>query len=189
MFTLPTLQDIKIVGIDPGTTSLGLTVISIDPYTYQINSINANTYLAKNLPTYNKYLSSVHGDLMARVSAYKEFLVDLFREIKPSLIGSESPFFYRTHPGAYGPLVETLAAIREAVWIYDNNLPLFTVPPSNVKQAIGAKGNAKKEDMIIALSNFKPFNLDQSFINQLDEHSIDSIAVCAAMFKEYIWRN
>ena len=187
MFRLPVFKDLKVIGIDPGTTSLGLCIITLDGYSNEIKDISATTYLAKNLPTYSKYQSEIHGDLMARITAYRLFLSQLFIDVEPTLIGSESPFFYRTHPGAYGPLVETLASIREAVWQYDNTLPLLTYPPSNVKQAINAKGNAKKEDMIIALSNFKPFNLDISYINQLDEHSIDAIAVCAAIFKDYIW--
>lgn len=184
----PPLQDIKIIGIDPGTTSLGICIVTINPYTYQVSNLDANTIFANKLPSYDKYLSSIHGDLMARIFAYRSYLEELFIMYKPTLIGSESPFFYRTHPGAYGPLVETLAAIREAVWRYDNTLPLITIPPSNVKKAIGAKGNANKDDVFKALLNYTPFNLDPVFISQLDEHAIDAIAVTAGILNDYVWR-
>lgn len=178
------LKDIKIIGIDPGTQHLGLAIGSVDSYSYQIRNIEVCTYKAVQLPTYDKHLSYVHGDLTARVKAYRDFLYHEFCRVQPTLIASESPFFYRTHPGAYGPLVETLAAIREAVWLYDNTLPLYTVPPSNVKQAIGAKGNAKKEDMIDALERFSLFGMSKERISQLDEHGIDACAVMAALYKD-----
>ena len=70
-------------------------------------------------------------------------------------MASESPFYNRLRPGAFGPLNEILFSIRQAVAEYDSWLQLDLVPPSNVKQALGAKGNCGKPEMIEALLSNK----------------------------------
>lgn len=184
MFSLPTtIPTLKIVGIDPGTSTLGLAVLEIDATTYDFISISATTYQGKYLPGYDKQLSKMHGDSFARVHAYRSYLLDKFNLINPSVIASEAPFFHRLHPAAFAPLVEIVSAIKEAVYYYDAYMPLTTVPPLNVKRAIMAQGN-DKSDMRTALERYTPFSIASSIIAAMDEHSIDACAVCAYVFNQ-----
>lgn len=186
MLKIPNYPPLLIIGIDPGTQHLGCAFLHLDSMSNEIVSLSAITYTAKQLAEYDKNIALVHSDTTARIFAYRQFLTNLFTEHKPTLIGSESPFFFRLHPGAYGPLVETLAAIREAVWNYDNTLSLTTIPPSNVKKAVHAKGNATKEDMTKALLAYPDLPCDKEVLANYDEHSVDACAVALATYRIYV---
>ena len=87
---------------------------------------------------------------------------------------------------AYGALMEIVFAVRRAVLDYDNTQPLDTVDPPRAKKAVGATGNAKKPEMMASVLKLKEeFKLDEvtsnSTIENLDEHSIDALAI--AYFK------
>lgn len=189
MFEIPEYE-ICLVGIDPGTRYLGYSRMMIDSGN-RILSVDSETIVAERSVWYDRQMSMVCGDSVARIYSYRSELLQRFTRDRPTLIACESPFFHRLHPGSYGPLVETFAMIREVVWQYDSHLVLAGVPPMVVKKSIGARSNATKEEMTEALIQYPLLKgvLSKGYIAELDEHSVDAIAVVNALYRSRVLRD
>lgn len=170
-----------IVGIDPGTTCLGFATIDYDVETFEIVSCYAETLHGEKLPG-SEWLGSLYGDRFKRIEAYRDTLTRRFRSIEPVIIASESPFINVKRPAAYGALTEIVYAIKLAVVEYSHWRPLHLLPPSMVKNAVGAKGGADKDGVKNALRKITQIVTTATCdFEALDQHSIDalSVAYCA----------
>lgn len=169
------------IGIDPGSTCVGISIMKIDVVSETILSTEAYTLHLDKLGG-NEWLGEQCGDRFKRIDKLKACLANIFRIQQPLCVSVESPFFNRFRPQAYGVLMEVLSAIREAVFTHDPWLAPYLIDPSSVKNAVGAGGAAKKEIMqerVLSLPNLNPI-VD---LDNLDEHSIDAIAVNYARYK------
>lgn len=187
MFQLPDLtqETIRLVGIDPGTDNLGLAVLTIDPKTYEIIETTAATYRGGRLEHYDVRVSAIQGDRLARLLAHRCNLVERFAEIKPTMVASEAPFYNRLRPNAYGPLVESLWVIKEAVWSYDGTMALREIDPPTVKKGVMAKELKGKEPMKDALKALhQELRLSEAQIDAMDEHSVDAVAVAYTLYMQ-----
>lgn len=164
-----------LVGIDPGSTNLGVAVLTIDLETLAIVSTYAFTVHADKSPYY-EWMSEYHPDRVQRIRALEEILYQTFLRYQPLQVWSESPFYNRFRPNAYGVLVEVLECIRRAVFQYHPTLPLMTIDPPSVKKALGASSKAKKDAVALALSEMTALKLTVP-LAQLDEHAVDAIGV------------
>lgn len=168
---------LKLIGMDPGTETFGLCLMTVAVGDLSIISINAQTLKLSKL-SINRTAAIVHGIRLAKIMALQNALTMYFEAVMPDIIGTESPFINTKMPQAYGALVEVVTHMRMAVVNYDIRQTLHVASPSQVKNAVGAKGNAGKQDVLEAIKNLselkdkyiKPFEL-------LDEHSIDATAV------------
>lgn len=174
----------EVVGIDPGSESLGLAIISFDIETLQIVSTQARTFVASKMFKDDTWLAQIHGQRVCRIKHLQETLIEIFNSVDPLFIACESPFYNPRRPNAYGVLVEVLDAIRNAVMEHDSWKSLYLIDPPTVKKSVGAPGNADKIKMyeiICSMDNLNPLNdLD---LSSLDEHSIDAIAVAYCKYK------
>ena len=170
-----------LIGIDPGSTCVGICTMQVDLITEQILSTNAYTLRLDKLGG-SDWVSDNYGDRFKRIAKLKECLCLIFQENNPLSISIESPFFNRFRPQAYGVLMEVLSSIREAVFIHDMWMTPYLIDPSSVKNAVGAHGAAKKEiiqAMILNLTDINPV----MELKSLDEHALDAIAVNYARYK------
>jgi Holliday junction resolvasome RuvABC endonuclease subunit len=198
MLTMPrgSSQVVSIMGLDPGTETLGVGILVVDLETWQIVSSNAQTFKGTKLVGKVDWISELHGDRMGRINAHQDNLVALMRHYAPFAIASESPFFNRLHPQAYGALMEVIAAIRHAVMLYDMWKPLHLVDPPTVKNAVGVKGNkggpegkVLMREAVLKLAPVLKYSGLQP-LDQLDEHSIDALAVAYCRYlqlTEELW--
>lgn len=174
----------NVIGIDPGTQSLGLCCISFDVDTLAITRVHAETFIGDKLNP-DECLSQIHSDRFARIEAHKNNLVKQFNIYNPNWIICESPFFNTKRPQAFSALVEIVNAIRYAVVEYDNITRLELIDPPSVKKAVGAAGNAKKDGVMAAILNIDELCLNSTRpMAMMDEHSIDASAVCYYKFNE-----
>ena len=167
-----------IIGLDPGTRMLGVAILNIDLDRLRIDSSNAFTLNADILSKDDYWTKEVHGDRFSRIASLRIKLVKIFNYYKPEYIFSESPFINTHYPAAGIALTEVLSDINRAVYEYSVWHKLHLIPPSTVKQAINAPGNANKivmKQKILELQDLN-YNDDIHLIN-LDEHSIDALAV------------
>jgi Holliday junction resolvasome RuvABC endonuclease subunit len=174
-----------IVGIDPGSETLGLCLLYFDVVTLNILRVHSQTFIGSKLPT-DPMLSICHSDRVSRIKAHEDNMVNLFISTNPIAISSESPFYNPRRPNAFGALVEVMSAIRNAVIRYSDTSRLFTVDPASVKRAIGAKGNADKDMVKHHLGNIPEIvnNLSSPLID-MDEHTVDAIAVAYHQLLSY----
>ena len=172
---------VNLVGIDPGSTSAGVSIMSVDVETEAILSTTAFTLHLDKLGG-NEWMSELYGDRFKRIAKLKECLIRIYQEHHPLCISVESPFFNRFRPQAYGVLMEVMSTIRDSVFAYDMWMAPYLIDPSSVKNAVGAGGAAKKEVVqmrILGLNDLNPI-VD---LNTLDEHSLDAIAVNYARYR------
>lgn len=170
---------INIIGIDPGTTFLGFAILSINLDNFEIIKSEAITFNGAKLSNSDGWIESIHGDRFSRIRALENTLLEAFNFYKPYVICAESPFFGMRHPNAFQALTEVICSIRTSVYNYSAWHCLNLVPPSVVKQAVSAKGNADKhvmkEKVKILLPELK-YSGSIPFDN-IDEHSVDSLAI------------
>ena len=187
MFKIPTDKTTQacIVGIDPGSKTLGVCLLYFNVVTMQITKVVPSTYVSDNLPS-EPMLAILHSDRVSRVKAHEENLLNIFLENNPIAISTEAPFYNPRMPGAYGVLVEVICTIRNAVIRFSDTMPLYQVDPSSVKKAIGAKGNADKDGVRDCIKNIPEIisNLNNP-LDKLDEHSIDATAVAYHQLQAY----
>lgn len=176
-----------IVGIDPGSSCLGLAIIEFDLLTNKILRTTAKTFVANRFIIKNDILTELHGERFSRIETHKVNILAALMSAKPVLIACESPFFNSRMPNAYGALTEVLVAIKSAVFEYDRTKVIRLMDPPNVKKSVGAPGNADKIKMKEKVLALQDINYDGDVeIENLDEHSLDAIAVAYGCFKEVL---
>jgi Holliday junction resolvasome RuvABC endonuclease subunit len=180
MLTLPDGDDrYRIVGIDPGTDTLGAAWLEVDLVRKAIILIEAHTFDGTRMAKRYSWISPLHGDRTARLMAHEENLYLFFEYVKPHVVASEAPYM-RKFPQAFQALVECMTFIRRALFRYDEYIVLEPVDPPTAKMAVGMtiKKGSTKDDVkraVLALKTLEnPMGID---LEQLDEHSIDAIAV------------
>lgn len=179
MLTMPADASplIPVIGIDPGSVNLGVGVIWYNVDTCNIDATEAKTYNGERMGR-GSWITERSGDRAGRIAAHRDNLLRIFNIVQPAVIASESPFFNQRRPQAYGALTEVVCAIREAVQLHDSWKHLQLIDPPTVKNAVGAKGNAGKEEVKEKLLGLSHINYQGDVpLAMLDEHSIDAIAV------------
>lgn len=180
--------DTYLLGIDPGSTFIGFSLMRIDSVSLAIRDTDAFTINLKKSPYYPKWLTDYQDDRYCRISALEEEFFTILNTYHPCLVASESPFFDRSKPTAFAVLVEVLNAIKRVLMKYDSTYPLMLVEPSLLKKSVGVqlgkykKGMKQKDmvrDAVLQLSNI---NCKRD-MSKLDEHSIDAIG---AVYSAYL---
>jgi Holliday junction resolvasome RuvABC endonuclease subunit len=168
---------IALIGIDPGSHNLGTGILNVDIRTLRIVSSSARTYAGARLGK-NSFHTELHGDRAGRIYGHRGNLVNLFNIAHPYLVASESPFSNHQRPQVYGVLTEVVEACRSALHEYDPTKCLYMIDPPSVKNAVGAAGNASKDIMRERVMGISELNYEGAIpIGNLDEHSIDGLAV------------
>jgi Holliday junction resolvasome RuvABC endonuclease subunit len=180
----------RIIGIDPGSTTLGFSVLEYDARTLKIIRTYALTFNAGKMKLSDLDIES-HSERYARIYELMEALYDKFVELQPTFVICESPFMAMRRPQAYGALVEVVFAIRSALRKYDPTMSLDLIDPPSAKNAVGAAGNAKKEQVQAALMKLLPeLHFDESLSEapfaKLDEHSVDGTAIAYSRWKKLV---
>jgi Holliday junction resolvasome RuvABC endonuclease subunit len=180
---------VTILGIDPGSTSLGLAVIRFSAvFPHEIISSNAGTVRADRLIPKECWLSDVFGERQSRLDVIENEIYKAICEEQPIQVACESPFYNRLRPNAYGVLMEVICRVRRAVFRYNWWTGLFMIDPPTVKKSVGAKGNAGKDDVKAAVMKLKgilKYEGDTPF-ELLDEHSLDAYAVAYGRYICYL---
>jgi hypothetical protein len=169
----------RIIGIDPGTDTLGASELELDLADGSISIVTAQTFHGSQLIRGYRDMEDTYGARFARLYALEELLVTVFRDERPHSIISESPYFNSRRPQAYGALVEAMAMIARAVHQYCSRMPLLKVDPASNKANMKVSGKSGDKDLmkkaVLTCTDLRnPRHID---LDALDEHSIDSLTV------------
>jgi Holliday junction resolvasome RuvABC endonuclease subunit len=168
---------IKIISIDPGTTKLGVCFMTIDMKTRTIVETIAMTVIAKPQKL-DKSIIIRYNERMAKIMFLTKTFSNWLYTIRPVTVVSEGPFFNRKFPGAYGPLVELINSLKLATIDYSELVDFNVYEPSLVKKGVGALGNSGKDGVKLRVLDLNDLNYKGIVkLAELDEHSIDAIAV------------
>lgn len=172
-----TLDNLVIVGIDPGISHMGLSAIYVSPDLSTIYSIYNTTIHSKDSP---ENISSFYIDNRYSITEYHySNLINWLSIHNPHYVVYEEPFFYFKSPAAYGALVESICVIRNAVHNYNPYIYIFNYRPKHIKLSVHAtsyQGKVHMKDAILKIPEIYN-NIINNIDRDVDEHGIDSIAV------------
>lgn len=177
----------RIVSIDPGTNTLGVSLLSLDLESKELSLIEAMTLTAEHRLHLYRTHAEVYGDRQAKLRAHFDALVHYFNQVHPHAVASESPYMGRL-PQAFGALTECVHTIRLAVERYDRHMPLHTYDPATVKKSVKVSGKSGDKEAMRRGVKMLPFvrSDQQDFLDRVDEHSIDAIAVGFCHYKQLV---
>lgn len=188
MLTMPYASSsiVSLIGIDPGSDTLGVGILNLDITT--LNIVSSQAFTLHGLQNARgSWTTEIHGDRQGRIESHRERLLQLFQSVQPLDIACESPFINRRRPNAYGALTEVVSAVRRAVMQFDIWKQLVMIDPPTVKKAVGVSGKTGGPDgkklmqrAVLAMPEFC-YN-GHIPIELLDEHSIDALAVAYARY-------
>lgn len=181
---------ISIVGIDPGSDTMGTAVLWIDLSIMRIISSSAKTFRGEKLVANESWTDALYGNRLARIWALENELVHLFTHVQPFMIAAEAPFVNKRFPQAGLALTEVVCAIRNAVMRYDTWKPLYLIDPPTVKRSVNARvmGGEKGKDEVKRALLLLPdlCYAGDTPLESLDEHSIDALAVAYGRWHSFL---
>lgn len=168
----------RILGIDPGTNTLGAAIIDIDLVTAKTVVSMACTFVGQSMASEYSTYPDVHGERAARLKAHEENLSTVMFNWQPHRVISESAFMGK-FAQSYMALVECLVAIKRATMYYNPFIPLEVIDPTTVKKTAGMVGKLRgKEPVRDALAELPYLEFAPGVhLATLDEHSVDAIAI------------
>ena len=187
MITLPDTEQIyRIMAIDNGSNTLGLSICDLDLNTGLLHVVYSETCTAAKTTSRYGAIFETHGARFARYRVLEDFIADTLEEFQPDNVSVESPFCSRFHVESFAVLREALLVIRNTVMDYYVHLDFRLVTPTEAKRAVGIAKTKRKRgvkvdnkaiarDAVLALHDVVYHNEIDQF--ELDEHCIDSIAV------------
>lgn len=166
----------RIVATDPGTSTLGVAVLSITDSGLMVE--HATTLVLGKLARNYPLIVEKHSERIAKLYATTDAVLKLLLAWQPTYVASEGPYM-GSFPTAYAALVESVDAIRRAVIRYDPYLDFSVTDPASVKKAIGVSGKSGDKELVrAAVSKHATLTLHPEVnLSELDEHAIDAIAV------------
>ena len=177
-----TFQGVRILALDPGTSTMGFAPLIVFPETREIRAVGVFTHNADRALKDMREIEGVHGSRMSRLMAHANCMANLLNTFRPDYIIAESPFAKRRFPNAYGALCECLQTVRMTAFNYRPFLPFEVIDPVSAKQNLGVgKGKGKRAELkdkslvMQAVLNRGDLSFDEYCV--MDEHSYDATAI------------
>lgn len=179
MLYRPQAQTVRLMGVDPGNTTLGIAVASVElpsgemriDHLYTINSgvqiAPQDALIEQRSERHVK--QRIMGDRLSRAVAF----------YRPQMIAIESPFMHRM-PQAFAALTELMLRLEDGVAEVDIGIPIYKVPPVQAKKAIGVKDIKSKASVKEALEALE-IGVSERLWSIADEHALDAIAVVVTL--------
>lgn len=176
---------LRVLGIDPGGSSLGLSMLVWDFAREILTVEHAFTVTATHL--HYPIAETNHHKRLARLMHLSDQFTNHLREFAPHVVVSESPFM-GSFAAAFKSLSEVMIRLQQDVYIYNPHVPFLTYAPLQVKQGIGVnlkrRKGLEKEDNRQALQNLTQLQWKTPF-EVLDEHAVDATAVGVTYIGEH----
>lgn len=178
METQPDRDCVRIMGIDPGSRTLGISITNCFPYEQQLSLIDAWTLHTDQHLRLKRFRADRVGEHQVRLEAIEEEVFQALENFYPDVVIMETPYLGRL-PQSFFVLTQVMTAIGRAVQRYSAAMYLDKIDPATVKKTIGVPGNSSDKELVRQAVNALPNleNLSERTLESLDEHAIDSIAV------------
>lgn len=190
MLKLPDSDEpLRIMSVDPGTDTLGVSLLEADTYENTCVVVNTTTLVGTELlkkTDFGKSLLTTHKVKYQRLSALRKQLYIYYRTYHPHVICCEGNFMGASM-SSFASLVEAAYMVRNLAFELDPYAYFTEISPSEGKASVNlhdkktkVRDAIKKElDGNNALRLSKDVHLDD-----LDEHGLDSIIIGYAFYKQ-----
>lgn len=169
---------VRVMGIDPGSRTLGISIVDCFLYEQQLVLTEAWTLNTEQAIRRNRFHAARVGEHQVRMEAIRDDVLLGMQNYYPDVVIMETPYLGRL-PQSFFVLTQVMTAIEQAVAAYSTAMFLEKVDPATVKKAIGVPGNSSDKELMRKAVNALPYleNLSGRTMESLSEHAIDSTAV------------
>ena len=177
----------KIVGIDPGSTNLGIAILGLDK-DFKIETIHAYNISAKE--EYDKRFNhrQAYGDLRAgsRMALIMDAMMPHFSE-DMVYVSIEAGFYNAFRPAAYAVLLAQMKVITSRLDCIYPYVSKGSYPPGVIKKKIGVKNHKGKDPVLDAIKalGFEKY-LQNDTLDNLSEHAVDAIGIAYTGYLDHI---
>ena len=167
---------VRICGVDPGTSHLGLAILDWEWGTDQAEVVWADTVHVKDATHETDFTESC-GKRDKRIQLLGEAWAEFLELARGTFFITETPFMLKSKLSAFESGIELQKMLRTGLWEQAPQKFLHGINPMMVKSFVGVetKGTTK-DDMSVAVQKLYA-NHTLIDLATLDEHSIDAIAV------------
>lgn len=168
---------IRVLGIDPSTTNMGITIIDIDLMEIKpFKLVYVNTIKGDKV----NYIDSeehYEPDVALRCLALSRAYTELLEIYEPDAVVCEDNFLGKS-ADTFKRLIGMVCLLQTATRAYSRKLHLVNVLPNITKAIVGANfGGTQKEHVVEGIRTYPRLDLGSFDINTLDDHSTDSIII------------
>lgn len=171
----------RIMGIDNGSSNLGIAVLELDLRHGEYTVLYTRTLIAEKLLRERRICTASHGSRWERQNILKEELSKELWFHNPHNVAVETPFFMPRRVQSFETLTEMMIFIRQAVYDFSGN-DIYGVSPGEAKRAVQTEKFTMKKDAIkdcvLNLNNL--IWKEGIHKGNLTEHEYDAIAVARA---------
>jgi Holliday junction resolvasome RuvABC endonuclease subunit len=172
----------RIMGIDNGSSLLGMVIMDLDLRSGCYTFIDRDTFVAEKILGNHRGSAISHGARWARQNALQESVALSLRFHNPHSVAVETPFFMPRRVQSFETLTEMMIFIRQAVAAHNPMSDIIRVSPGEAKRAVQQKNFTMKKavikDCVLALTSIVyPEEVDAT---KFTEHEYDAIAVIIA---------
>jgi len=163
--------NITLLGIDPGTSTLGLSIFHLnsDLEIERIDTECINTAREKTVFREN-------ANLEYRIAVIGKEIERVLVTHNPVGMAIEMPFINPRRIGSVIPLARLLGVLMDRSIQTNPYRMIYKKSPSEVKNAVGAKGGADKDAVLLAVQQID--EIDRLIeLDKLTDHEIDAIAI------------
>lgn len=180
-------EDYRVVSIDPGTDTMGVALLGLNPVTLGQRFIDAFTWRGSFVDYNYRQMLPEGNDRDARLLGLQHRLYPYLASVQPHLVVFEDNYLKHS-PKSYKALIEAVMCIKQAIWLYNPYIPFYSVKPMQAKAQVGGmppRGQKATKDLVLeGLRHYTPLAVPHERLNLLDEHSVDAIAIGAYAIAE-----
>lgn len=173
----------RVLGIDNGTDTVGIAVVDHHLVTGLSTVVHAETLTASRTAyTRHEGKLDARGKLYARLDVIATWFWEVLNEFDPDVIGCESPFQH-LHAHSFAVLTTAIDNLSSVAFQYCTTLEFSKISPGAAKKAVcpvGQYGNSKEHIREMIGKNKDIVFGEGVKLDDLDEHSVDAIAVAHA---------
>ena len=188
MFREPEEATFNIVGIDPGSTTMGVACLGVSLNNLSLKSVETFQITADQ-PTGGVKLADglleYYPPRSIRMLEIQRRLQTAFDFYQPVQIACESPFYNPRNPNAYGVLVEVVKTVEDTVRSWNPWRPLYRIESTAAKKSVNPTNDQlAKELKLIKDSKLRIKEAVRIFpelhmlnLDIMTEHEIDAVVV------------
>lgn len=176
----------RIIGVDNGTSAMGLCCLEYDFSTNIATVVNMHTLKpGENVYDEHPLLLARRGKNAVRRNWILREFKDYLREFSPDVVGVETPFIGGLNTlNNFAPLTLSLESVIDAVYEYsdeeERDIYVERIAPHEAKRAItppNVKYNGDKEAVLPNIRNNRQINVNGWDLDQQTLDAVDAIAL------------
>lgn len=184
------MDSFNIMGIDPGSRTLGVSIFTIRPKgesTIRDFTLDIENIITFNVRVDDEDTRGLHDKILDRTTKLSKIIKGIYYVYRPMMVSIESSFINANRMGAVIPLTKAIHTVEESIFSIDSYAKIVSIPPGLIKKIFNSKQIGK--DAVLEALQDKPELLKKIKSNkEMSEHEIDSIAIAYSLL-EYIKTN